>query len=364
MIDRIKGFRISGYQRFFSPERRSPASCGPLTCCTLHDEQCTMILASTEAKHPLVAVCVCTRARPLMLRRCLASLRGQSHGAAHFGMTLVVVDNNPEPAARPIFEDEWRGADGELVHCPRPGIPMARNAALEAALRAGADCIAFLDDDEVAPPGWLGSLVWALRASGADAVQGGVRALAADADDAAAATMLVPAGALSWEACESLATSNVLFKAWLVAPPLSLRFDETMQFTGGSDREFFMRAGKRGARLVRVNGIDVLEDAHPERRTLAFQAARAFASGSNYFARMVRNEAAAVAAGRIAMRALERSVSGVAKLLAAAALLLVLHRSAAEAHWRKGCLSLCFAAGCLTPIAGLRAHPYRTIQGA
>jgi glycosyltransferase involved in cell wall biosynthesis len=323
-----------------------------------------MNLAPTGAERPLVAVCVCTRARPLMLRRCLASLRRQSLDGVQCRMTLVLVDNNPEPSARPIFEEVWKGADGELVHCPRPGIPMARNAALEVALRAGANCIAFLDDDEVAPACWLGSLVQALQHTGADAVQGGVRALATDADDAVTSAMPATDAAPAWEACESLATSNVLFAAWLVAPPLSLRFDETMQFTGGSDREFFMRAHKRGARLARVDGIDVLEDAHPERRTLAFQAARAFASGSNYFARMVRNETAPVAAGRIVLRALERSLSGVVKLLAATALLLALRPRSAGAQWRKGCLSLCFAAGCLTPVAGLRAHPYRTIQGA
>ena len=31
---------------------------------------------------------------------------------------------------------------------------------------------------------------------------------------------------------------------------------------------------------------------------------------------------------------------------------------------RKGCVSLCFAAGCITPLAGVRAYPYRNIQGA
>src|SRR5262249_38859478 len=118
------------------------------------------------------------------------------------------------------------------------------------------------------------------------------------------------------------------------------------------------------ARLLRVYGIDVLEDAHTERRSLAYQAARALASGSNYFARMVKNEPAPMAAARIAMRSAERSVSGVAKLLAAAALLLALRPRSAAVQWRKGCLSLCFAAGCLTPVAGLRVHPYRTIQGA
>jgi hypothetical protein len=64
------------------------------------------------------------------------------------------------------------------------------------------------------------------------------------------------------------------------------------------------------------------------------------------------------------MRAVDRSVSGVAKLAAAAVLLAALRRRAALAQWRKGCLSLCFAAGCVTPLAGVRAYPYRTIQGA
>jgi glycosyl transferase family 2 len=278
-------------------------------------------------------------------------------------MKLILVDNNPEPIARPIYEEVW-GAErpGEFVLCPRPGIPMARNAALEAALRSGVDYIAFLDDDEVAPPHWLRSILQALEDSGADAIQGGVRELSADA--AGIASGVSPSdGQVSWERCESLATCNVLFKARLVEPPLSLRFDETMQFTGGSDREFFMRAHKRGAKLLRVHGIDVFEDVH-EDRGFAYRATRTFAAGSNYFERMSKNEPGFVAATRIAVRAADRSISGVVKLAVAAVLLLVLRPRAAQAQWRKGCLSLCFAAGCLTPLAGVRAYPYRTIQGA
>ncbi len=317
-----------------------------------------------RAASPQIAVCVCTRARPHMLRRCLASLRAQRFDAMRLGMRLIVVDNNTEPTARPIYEELW-GAErpGEFVHCPRPGIPMARNAALGAALRAGADHIAFLDDDELAPPDWLGSLLKALEESGADAVQGNVRALPAAAAHTAPQAAPSPQGKLSWERCDSLATCNVIFRARLAAPPLSLRFDETMQFTGGSDREFFMRAHKRGAKLLRVDGIDVFEEAH-EDRGFAYQAARTFAAGSNYFLRVCKNERVPVAAARIAMRAADRSVSGVAKLAAAAVLLLALRRRAALAQWRKGCLSLCFAVGCVTPLAGVRAYPYRTIQGA
>jgi succinoglycan biosynthesis protein ExoM len=315
-----------------------------------------------RAASPLVAVCLCTRARPHMLRRCLSSLRGQRFEAAHLRMKVILVDNNPEPAARSIYDDVWGAeAPGEFVHCPRPGIPMARNAALEAAQRSGADYIAFLDDDEIAPPHWLKSLLRAVEESDADAVQGGVRDLSAHAEDIASGVP-APQGKLSWERCESLATCNVLFKARLVEPPLSLRFDETMQFTGGSDREFFMRARKRGARLVRVHGIDVFEDTH-EDRGFAYRAARTFAAGSNYFERVCKNERGLVAAARIAVRAADRSVSGVVKLAAAAVLLLMLRPRAAHLRWRKGCLSLCFAAGCLTPLAGVRAYPYRTIQG-
>jgi succinoglycan biosynthesis protein ExoM len=272
------------------------------------------------------------------------------------------VDNNPEPVARSIYDEFWGAeAPGEFVHCPRPGIPMARNAALEAALRNSPDFIAFLDDDEVAPPHWLKSLLRALEDSGADAVQGGVRELPADVQDIAS-DACSSEETCTWEACESLSTCNVLFKARLAALPLALRFDETMQFTGGSDREFFMRAHKRGAKLRRVWGIDVFEEAHEE-RGFAYQAARTFAAGNNYFACMRKNEPGLVAAARIAMRTVDRIIGAAAKLIAAVVLLLALRQRSAQEELRNGCLKLCFAAGCLAPLVGVRAYPYRMIQG-
>src|SRR5262245_31929204 len=101
-----------------------------------------MNLQGSERMAPLAIVCVCTRSRPRMLRRCLASLRRQRLDGARVRMQLLLVDNNAEPAARPIY-DELCGADlgSGYVHCPQPGIPMARNAAIEAALRAGAQYI-------------------------------------------------------------------------------------------------------------------------------------------------------------------------------------------------------------------------------
>jgi glycosyltransferase involved in cell wall biosynthesis len=310
---------------------------------------------------PLVAVCICTRARPQMLRRCLASVRAQRLDAARLRMRLIVVDNNPEPTAQAVVDDLYAGEPcRSYVHCREPGIPIARNAAIEAALRAGADYIAFIDDDEVAPEHWLASLMTALTESGADAVQGAVRRCRLDDE---AVDLGGRSAGMAWETCETLATCNVLFKARLVEPPLRLRFDERMQFTGGSDREFFMRAGKHGARMVLVHGAEVLEDVHAERQSLAYQAGRAYAAGSNYFARIAKNERLWVAAVRITVRALDRGLTGIAKLVAGA-LLLAWRRDRALRQWRKGCASLCFAAGCITPIAGVRSYPYRKIQGA
>jgi hypothetical protein len=54
----------------------------------------------------------------------------------------------------------------------------------------------------------------------------------------------------------------------------------------------------------------------------------------------------------------------VVKLAGGAVLLLAARPRAALRQWRKGCVSLCFAAGCVTPVAGVRAYPYRNIQGA
>jgi succinoglycan biosynthesis protein ExoM len=301
-----------------------------------------------------------------MLRRCLASVRSQRLDAARLRMLPILIDNNPQPTARQVYDELFPGEpDGGYVHCPEPGIPIARNAAVEAALRAGADYIAFLDDDEVAPEHWLMALADALYASGADAVQGGVRQRPATEAPDAARSRASPRGRFTWEASTSLATCNVLFKAWLVAPPLGLRFDEAMRYTGGSDREFFLRARKRGgARLARVHGVDVLEDLHEERQSLGFRATRAFADGCNYFERITKNEGRAVAAVRIAARALDRAFIGTAKVVAAGALLIALRPRSARRQWRKGCASLCFAAGCITPVAGVRAYPYRNIQGA
>jgi GT2 family glycosyltransferase len=49
--------------------------------------------------------------------------------------------------------------DPVLLSEPRPGLSRARNRALEWAAEAGADVLAFVDDDAVADPGWYDALL-------------------------------------------------------------------------------------------------------------------------------------------------------------------------------------------------------------
>lgn len=98
---------------------------------------------------PTVTVVVCTRDRPEALEGCLASVAAQRHPPAE----VVVVDNAPrdDRTARVA----GRFATTYLVE-PRPGVSRARNAGVAA---SRSEVVAYIDDDAVADPDWLGTLL-------------------------------------------------------------------------------------------------------------------------------------------------------------------------------------------------------------
>ena len=87
-----------------------------------------------------VVVAVCTSRTLQRAAESVAALRVQVPDGS-----LAVVASGREPAP------------GEL-HEPRPGLSHARNRALAWAEEAGADVLAFVDDDAVAEPGWYEAL--------------------------------------------------------------------------------------------------------------------------------------------------------------------------------------------------------------
>ncbi len=305
----------------------------------------------------IIAVCICTDGRRETLLPCLQS----------------VLDQAPPPEAivRPVLVDNSGGQEGrrvaaaldvgEALLCveePRPGIPAARNRALETALGIGADWIAFIDDDEVAPSEWLACLIRAARATGCDVLQGAV-AYADTPEEAVelARSWRPPAGAIDALPRRAAATNNVIFKRWIVAPPDGLRFDEAMT-AGGSDGEFFMRAHQRGAVIMRTRDAVVVEHRPPDRLSLGHACRRAFRVGANCNYRYRKNYSGAQALVRLSLRMSERLATAVAHIIASLGVAIFsLPRSVVLA--RKSLADVCFAFGCVGPYFGLAPDKYQ-----
>jgi succinoglycan biosynthesis protein ExoM len=296
-----------------------------------------------------------------MLRRCVASLVAQQRKDQPFRYLIIVVENDAHEQCAPIVRGVFPDDSHLYLSEPRLGIPVARNRGLDAALELGADLVAFIDDDEIAPQGWLEAMFATIQASNADVVQGGVRQIST------AAIGSIPeisfSTELTWRSADTAATSNTLMRVWPVLAPHNLRFDEEMRFTGGSDTEFFMRVHLAGARIVRAKGVDVVEERVPERETLRYRLTRSFASGGNYCARVRKNCPSATAVRRIAGRILGGGVNGVWRVLWGSLRWPVSPRKGG-AIVTAGCLNLAFTAGCLACMFGVRATPYLEVTGA
>ena len=101
---------------------------------------------------PSLTITVCTRNRPVMLRRCIESIRATcaQHPELATSVEILIVDNAPpDDATRDVV------ADFPSVHYvrePVPGLDFARN-------RAIAECrttyIAYIDDDAIVDRHWL-----------------------------------------------------------------------------------------------------------------------------------------------------------------------------------------------------------------
>ncbi len=123
-----------------------------------------------------VTIMIPTQRRPDGLAVAARSVFGQI-GVDPATLELVIVDNDQVPSARPVAEDLAKNAPFSLiyVHEPKAGVANARNAGMA---KASGDLIAFLDDDEEAPAGWLAALLAAQDRFDADVVFGPVKARA------------------------------------------------------------------------------------------------------------------------------------------------------------------------------------------
>jgi hypothetical protein len=196
-------------------------------------------------------------------------------------LELVVVDNDQAPSAQATVAELTGEAPFPVhyVHEPRPGVAHARNAGMAA---ARGELIAFLDDDEEAPAGWLAALLAAQARYQADVVFGPVRARAPASvtrhrdylDRFFSREGPAEAGVIDhYYGCGD----SLLRRAALPDPVAPFAVERN--HIGGEDDMLFghMRAG--GARFAWEPAAWVWEDPVPDRLSLDYTIRRAFAYG-------------------------------------------------------------------------------------
>ena len=225
-----------------------------------------------------LAVCIPTYRRPRMLAACLGAV-ARLHIPNTSRISVIVADNDAAASARAQVEALRADFPFPLHYVTeiRRGLASVRNRLLQEALAAGADWIAFLDDDEMPAPDWLSQLTRAAQVHQADVVTGPLLQVDEAAPlDAAGGGRRQEGGTTP----RHVATNNVMFRSSLVAMQ-DLWFDHYYDFIGGEDFDFFNRSTRLGNRHVWVPEALVYERVPPERTTLGYLFYRHFTGAIN-----------------------------------------------------------------------------------
>ncbi len=225
-----------------------------------------------------IDICICTFRRSF-LAQTLGSIAQLARG--DHSIRVIIADNDAVPSAQGLVD----GIQAQFpfpityVHAPAANICIARNACLD---QADADFVAFVDDDEVVTPGWLGALVAKAEATGAAAVLGPVRAIyGAEAprwmvDGDFHSTRPVFVGGM----IRTGYTCNVLI-AWR-APYKGLRFDLALGKSGGEDTAFFYQLTALGGTIAYAEDALVDEPVPADRASMGWLVRRRLRFGQTH----------------------------------------------------------------------------------
>jgi succinoglycan biosynthesis protein ExoM len=234
-----------------------------------------------------VTVCVCTFRRPSLLAA-IESVAAQILPTGTL-LHILVVDNDFDPSAEAIVEG-FRARNScslEYRHAPGRNISAARNEGLRC---ASTPWLAFIDDDEYAPPNWLADLLAARR--DAHAVFGPCEAIYPQdaprwmkAGDYHSNRIPARKGKI-----DTGYTSNVLIDMNFVRRNI-LQFDPALGRTGGEDTFFFQAMYRRGAVLRYAPQAVVYEEVAASRLNLKWILRRKFRAGQVYALMFLRFDA-------------------------------------------------------------------------
>jgi succinoglycan biosynthesis protein ExoM len=228
-----------------------------------------------------ISLCIATYRRPAQLAALLGDVAHQQRPPDE----VVIVDNDAGGSAGEVVK-RWRSTalPFAVVYQVEPvqNISLTRNRSVEL---AGGDWIAFIDDDERAPPPWLRRLADMASLHGADGVLGPVNPQ-------------LPPGAPNWirrgrfyrwprmrtgtaVPLKQLRFGNVLLRAALLrsSPP---PFDPAYGLTGGEDGDLLARLAQQGARILWCDEALVNEPVTPARLRLIGLLRRSLRGGQDF----------------------------------------------------------------------------------
>lgn len=264
----------------------------------------------------MCSVCVATYKRPEYLRALLASLVTQNLGDG-LAMEVIVVDNDPEQGGARVvadFDDTDRVRFSYFTQ-PIKNISLTRNMAVA---HARGSFVLFIDDDEIASPDWVRTMLGTLHAFEADAVIGRVVPLFDEQAPEWIKDIYIyhknrqPTGT----PLRVGQTSNALVRADRLTA-LDGPFNPDHGRTGGEDTDLFHRLALKGARLVSCYEGYVQEWIPTERTCPNWLRERALRTGMLYGRRRIDHAGrpALIKAYLFAKSALQCLASGALSML-------------------------------------------------
>jgi hypothetical protein len=251
-----------------------------------------------------VVVVLPTYRRPGPVVKTLASLDAQSMAAE---MAVILVENHAPGlegahAGAPFFADGR--LRGMVLVEEKQGNCFAYNAGFRQARETfpQAAFIAVIDDDEIAEPKWLATLMAAAIRHNADIVGGPQAPVFEDADGErrfGAHPVFQPAHHESGPVPLIHSTGNCFIGAHVIDAMGHPVLHEGFNFTGGGDIDFFTRAAARGFTFAWSNEARVHEIIPPRRTERGWITARSLRNGM--LSALIQQRSQPGTAGRLAV---------------------------------------------------------------
>ncbi len=228
-----------------------------------------------------VTVIIPTFNRPEGLLAAVQSVFAQAYSER--GFSLVIVDNAPDGSAEVMIQKLRQECPEHIefiaLHEPQSGVANARNMAMSA---VQTDLVAFLDDDQTAPEGWLGLLLENHSRFPAAVTFGPVQTVLPDHISKHRAYyehfFARDPGLASGYTSESYGCGNALMDFSLI-PGSGPWFDTAMNEIGGEDDLLFEHIQNSGGRFAWSSDAKVFEYPLSKRINLTYTLRRAFSYG-------------------------------------------------------------------------------------